>query len=55
MCDDDLYEYEEEQIKEIERLKNMIRSLCNIIESEYPESDERYQFAMNCLTDVGDE
>lgn len=38
---------------EIARLKNTIQKLCEIIESEYPEDDERYQFAMNCLTDIG--
>lgn len=48
------YEIGDDAADEIERLKNMIRSLVSIIESEYPESDERYQFAMNCLTDVGD-
>ena len=37
---------------EMERLRNMIRSLCEIVTSEYPESDERWEFAMNCLTDV---
>ena len=36
------------------RLKVMVRKLCEIIENEYPESDDRYQFAMNCLTDVGE-
>jgi hypothetical protein len=39
---------------DVERYKQMIRQLVSIIESEYPESDERYQFAMNCLTDVGE-
>ena len=42
-------------VETIHRYKVMIRKLCNIIESEYPETDERYQFAMNCLTDVGDD
>ncbi len=41
--------------EEIHRLEAIIRQLCSIIESEYPEDDERYQFAMNCLTDVGEE
>lgn len=40
---------------EVDRLKKMIRHLCYIIRDEYPESDERYQFAMNCLTDVEDD
>ena len=40
---------------ETDRLKVMIRRLCEIIQSEYPESDDRYQFAGNCLTDVGEE
>jgi len=40
---------------EINRLKVMIRKLCEIIQSEYPESDDRYEFAGNCLTDVGEE
>lgn len=43
-----------ENTDEIERLKSMIRILCNIISDEYPEEDERYQFAMICLTDVGE-
>ena len=51
----ELFESNVECIEEIESLKVMIRQLVSIIESEYPESDERYQFAMNCLTDVGDE
>ena len=42
-------------LDEIKRRDSMIRSLVSIIESEYPEDDERYQFAMNCLTDVGEE
>jgi hypothetical protein len=40
---------------ELERLRVMIRKLCNIVAGEYPESDDRYEFAMNCLTDVGEE
>lgn len=40
--------------REIAQLKMTIRILCNIIESEYPESDDRYRFAMKCLTDVGE-
>jgi hypothetical protein len=40
-------------VVENERLKVMIRHLCRIIE-EYPEEDERFQFAMNCLTDIGE-
>ena len=51
MCDEC---FDPEVDLEMERLKNMIRSLVSIIESEYPEDDERYQFAMNCLTDVGE-
>ena len=39
---------------EIAQLKDMIYKLCNIIESEYPESDDRYEFAMKCLSDVGE-
>lgn len=40
---------------EIVRLRTTIRKLCKIVESEYPETDERYEFAMNCLTDVGEQ
>jgi hypothetical protein len=40
---------------DVERYKQMIRELCKIVQSEYPESDERYEFAGNCLTDVGEE
>ncbi len=47
-------EYSHELLVEIIRLRSMVRQLVSIIESEYPESDERYQFAMNCLTDVGE-
>jgi hypothetical protein len=49
------YEIGDEAGAEIIRLETMIRRLCEIITSEYPESDDRYEFAMNCLTDVGDE
>ena len=51
MCDEC---FDPEVDLETERLRSMIRSLVSIIESEYPESDDRYQFAMNCLTDVGE-
>jgi hypothetical protein len=51
------YEYEisEDQERTISRYATTIRRLCDIITSEYPESDDRYEFAMNCLTDVGEE
>ncbi len=42
-------------VETIHRYKVTIRRLCEIITSEYPESDDRYEFAMNCLTDVGEE
>lgn len=48
------YEIGDEAGDEIESLRAMVRCLVGIIESEYPEDDERYQFAMNCLTDVGE-
>jgi hypothetical protein len=55
-CFDEEYLDEHGECKEeIERLKVMIRKLCEIIQSEYPESDDRYEFAGNCLTDVGEE
>jgi len=45
---------ESELYEEVKRLKQMIRYLCRIIESEYPESDSRYEFMANCLTDIGE-
>jgi len=55
MLIEDWYGAFEESHQECERLRTMIRKLCNIVESEYPETDERYEFAMNCLTDVGEQ
>ena len=54
MMREDWYEAFEEASRENDRLRAMIRHLCNIVQSEYPESDERYEFAGNCLTDVGE-
>ena len=55
---DYVYELIEERgdhLDTLQRYKIMIRRLCEIIQSEYPESDDRYEFAGNCLTDVGEE